>query len=141
MFGNFVPSIRKSRKLQQISKILGAELSVDDFIPGLGSGIGPGDKKDEALSELFDLCEADPDLRQVLANYSADRKELKAIYYSLIANGAGQWTRGHYVAASAFELTMTLEFMLRAFREERDLRHIVFELVDYFERGKVGPVE
>ncbi len=31
---------------------------------------------------------------------------------ALIANGAGQWVRGHYVAASAFAFVPTLEYVL-----------------------------
>ncbi len=91
-------SLKKSGRLKRISKVLGAEASVDNFVFSLGSEAGP---KAQALCVLFDLCEADPDLSEVLTIYSADRVQLKATYIALIGNGAGQWVRGHYVAASA----------------------------------------
>ncbi len=73
-------SLKKSGRLRRISKVLGTETSFDDFVYSLGSEAGP---KAQALSELFDLCEADPDLSQVLTNYSADREQLKATYIAL----------------------------------------------------------
>ena len=134
MLGNLVRSLRKSGRLKRISKALDARLSVDNLFSG-------ADKKDQALSELFDLCEADPNLRQVLANYSADREQLKATYIALIANCAGQWARGHFVAASVFAFVPTLEYVLGARLEGQNLRSVAFKLVDYFDRGKAGPVE
>ena len=128
-------SLKKSGRLKRISKVLGAEVSFDNFVFSLGSEIGP---KSQALSELFDLCEADPDLSQVLANYSADREQLKATYIALITNGAGQWAKGHYVAASTFAFRPTLEFALRSCREERSFHDIASRLVDYFEHGEGG---
>ncbi len=131
-------SLKKSGRLKRISKVLGAEMSFDNFVFSLGSEIGP---KGQALSELFDLCEADPDLSQVLANYLADREQLKATYIALIANGAGQWVRAHYVAASAFAFVPTLEYVLGAHPEGESLPEMAFKLVDYFELGKFGPAE
>ncbi len=129
-------SLKKSGRLKRISKVLGAELSFD--VSSLASEVGT---KNQALSELFDLCEADPDLSQVLTDYSADRGQLEATYQALTANGAGQWARGHYVAASAFAFVPTLEYILGAHPEGESLPEMAFKLVDYFERGKVGPVE
>ncbi len=131
-------SLKKSGRLRRISKVLGTETSFDDFVYSHGSEAGP---KAQALSELFDLCEADPDLSQVLANYSADREQLKATYIALIANGAGQWVRGHYVAASAFAFVPTLEYVLGAHSEGESLPEMAFKLVDYFELDKFGPAE
>ncbi len=135
MFGNLVRSLRKSRRIRRISKVLGANvLSVYDLS-------SDKNKKDQALNELYDLCEADPVLSQVLANYSPNREQLKAIYIALIANGAGQWARGHYVAASAFAFAPTLEYVLGARPEGQNLSEMAYQLVDYFERGETGPVE
>jgi hypothetical protein len=58
---NMFRSLKKSGRLKRISKVLGAEVSFDNFVFSLGSETGP---KAQALSELFDLCEADPDLSQ-----------------------------------------------------------------------------
>ena len=135
---NMFRSLKKFGRLKRISKVLGVGASVDDFVYSLGSEIGP---KGQALSELFDLCETDPDLSQVLANYSADREQLRTIYIALIANGAGQWVRGHYVAASAFAFVPTLEYVLGAHSEGESLPEMAFKLVDYFELDKFGPAE
>ncbi len=135
---NMFRSLKKSGRLKRISKVLGAEADFDNFVFSLGSEAGP---KAQALSELFDLCEADPDLSQVLTNYSADREQLKATYIALIANGAGQWVRGHYVAASAFAFVPTLECVLGAHPEGESLPEMAFKLFDYFELGKFGPAE
>ena len=135
---NMFRSLKKSGRLKRISKVLGAEADFDNFVFSLGSEAGP---KAQALSELFDLCEADPDLSQVLTNYSADREQLKATYIALIANGAGQWVRGHYVAASAFAFVPTLEYVLGAHPEGESLPEMAFKLFDYFELGKFGPAE
>jgi hypothetical protein len=59
MFSNLVRSMKKPGQLRRISKVLGGGLSVDDLL---------SDKKGQALTELFDLCEADPKLSRVLAN-------------------------------------------------------------------------
>lgn len=118
--------------------MLGAELSFDSCVADLQSG---GRLKAQALSELFDLCEADPDLSRVLTDRSAGRGELELLYQALVANGAGQWVRGHYVAASAFAFVPTLEYVLGAHPDGERLHEMAFKLVDYFERGKVGPVE
>ncbi len=132
MFSNLVRSMKKPGQLRRISKVLGGGLSVDDLL---------SDKKGQALTELFDLCEADPKLSRVLAEHSADRGQLEATYQALIANGAGQWVRGHYVAASAFVFVPTLEYVFGAHPEEESLPEMAFKLVHYFEYGKFGPVK
>jgi hypothetical protein len=66
----------------------------------------------------------------------------------LLASGAGQWVRGHWVAASALCYGFTLEFVLSsatagkaAGRTPREIwTPIAFELVDYFAKGAVGKV-
>ncbi len=135
---NMFRSLKKFGRLKRISKVLGVEAPSDDFVYSLGSEAGP---KAQALSELLELCEADPDLSQVLTNYSADREQLKATYIALIANVAGQWVRCHYVAASAFAFVPTLEYVLGAHPEGESLSEMAFKLVDYFELGKFGPAE
>ena len=134
MLFSLLSSIKKSRRLKRLSNVLGAEVSVENFTAA-------ADNNAKALNELFDFCEADSDLSRVLANYSANRSQLEATYEALIANGAGQWTRGHYVAVSALVSAPTLEYVLSAPSRGDNLYHVVFKLVGYFERGKVGPVE
>ena len=105
------------------------------------SNLKGGDPSDAALDELLDLCETNPDLQKVLRTYDWDRENLKAAYMALMANGAGQWVQGHFVLASTFVFVPTLTFLIGSIREGRSLTDIAFALVDYFEKGEVGPVE
>jgi len=54
---------------------------------------------------------------------------------------AGQWVQGHFVLASTFVFVPTLTFLIGSIREGRSLTDLAFALVDYFEKGEVGPVE
>jgi hypothetical protein len=140
----FFSSFKKSAKLSKISKILG-KLSFQD---SLGQGLDGYDlmksmrensnDKDKAREELFDLCENDKQLSVVISNYKTNRKELDEIYTALELNGAGQWARGHYCAASAFAFVSTLEYILE--HKDNIGMQEAFVIVDYFERGKLGKV-
>ncbi len=87
----------------------------------------------EAVEKLFDLCESDPDVRVVMERYGATRESLSDLFQELSASGAGQWVRGHFVAAEAIARPDTLEFLLR----ERDLSFVerASRMIRYFEQG------
>ncbi len=138
MFGRLRRSLRKSGELRRISRVLGREPSYEDFVARLEGG---DDDREAALEKLLDLCETDPDLQKVLRPSDWDRENLKAAYWALMANGAGQWVRGHFVAVSTLVFVPTLTFFINSMREESSLRDVAFALVDYFEEGQVGLVE
>ena len=138
MFGRLRRSLRKSGALRRISRVLGREPFYEDFVARLEGG---DDDKEAALEKLLDLCETDPDLQKVLRASDWDRENLKAVYLALMANGAGQRVRGHFVAASTLVFVPTLTFLINSMRKERSLRDVAFALVDYFEKGQVGLVE
>jgi hypothetical protein len=119
-----------------------------------------GDDRDRAAQELFDLCERDPAIQDVMKRYGATRATLAELFTRLKAAGAAQIAGGHYVAASALAYPETLEFLLRYFRGvgalaegyawPADLRspapdravamRVPYELIRYFEDGRSGPV-
>ena len=81
-----IRSLRKRRKLRRISRVLGAPFDTSRMVDELVSG-----NKDRALEDLLDLCESDPLLRQTMEAEEADRETLRALYWMLMKNGAGQW--------------------------------------------------
>jgi hypothetical protein len=72
--------------------------------------------------QLLDLVESDRTLHGIMQKHGATRADF-------LRCGAGQWSRGHWVAASALCYGSTLEFVLTKLREgevtggnpERDL--------------------
>jgi hypothetical protein len=104
--------------------------------------------KESAEDELFNLIEGDPTLHAIMQKHGATRADLRRVYSTLLACGAGQWSRGHWVAASALCYGFTLEFVLKRLREGEATSKtpkaiwepVAFELVEYFRTGKVGPV-
>lgn len=97
--------------------------------------------KDKALEELLDLCEQDKTLKGIMDANDVKREDLKKIYREIEINGAGQWTRGHYVAASALAFGTTLDFCLNAKGKGLSEREIAFTLLDYYENNRVGKID
>ncbi len=139
MFENFIRSVRKSGKIKRISRVLGKELAYEEIAEKQEGG---DSKKGTALEELLNICESDPELRQILLKYDTNREELRATYSELLASGAGQWTSdGHYVAASAFVFVPTLDYLLGSMRQGQSIQDLALPLLYYFEMGKVGEVD
>ena len=137
----FRASQRRGKELRRVSGILGEPISsVEMLLSGAA---------DSAKEELYDLILGDPALYALLQKHGATRNDLTNIYHGLLAAGAGQWVRGHWVAASALCYGFTLEFVLSRFREgeaahknPREIwEPIAFEVVEYFAKGKVGRVQ
>lgn len=94
-----------------------------------------------AEDQLAQLVLEDVQLRRIADRHCAGAPELKAIYRRLVTLGAGQWTRGHWVAASCFAFGATLDYVLRDLGDEATYEEsieVVSRLIDYFERGGVG---
>ena len=58
----------------------------------------------------------------------------------LIANGAGQWVAGHFVAVSALGYGFPLLFLLQNLNT-LPWNRICVLLIEYFERNEAGPVQ
>lgn len=71
--------------------------------------------------------------------HGADRETLKELYMLLIANGAGQWVNGHFVAASALGYGYSLLLLLENPRT-LPFGKICVLLIKYFERNEGGLV-
>jgi len=145
-------SISKNIKLKKISKILGAPFSISS-VQGM---MNRSEKKDKAIDDLYFLAKNYKYTNKRLKKYNVDSKRFKEIYRKLILTGAGQWVRGHYVAASSLVFGSTLEYILEKLEKLDDAdwdtftvfskipdywRDIAFSLIEYFEKGKTGKVE
>jgi hypothetical protein len=133
-----ISSLRKQRRLRRISRALGAPLDTSRFLDDLVSG--KPSNRDRALEDLLDLCESDALLRQTMEAHGANRETLRELYQMLIANGAGQWVGGHFVAVSALGYGFPLLFLLQN-HDTLPWVQICVLLIEYFERNEVGPVQ
>jgi hypothetical protein len=106
------------------------------FLDELQSGRS---EHDEALEELWNLCNADPATRFVLEKHELDQKSFVDLYWGLLAGGAGQWARRHYVAASAMAFGFTLDYAIRN-RDAIPRTELAIRLINYFRNGEVGPL-
>jgi len=91
---------------------------------------------DSAEDELFDYCESQPAVKAVIEDFQVSRKNLKEIYSQIIEAGAGQWSCGHWVPASALAYPESLEYVLS--RRENDIKETSFNLIMYFDHGSFG---
>jgi len=135
----WVRSLRKSSKLANISRRLGTPSwqGPGTSVESLPSNVS---QKKDAEEELFDLVETDPYLNAVLFKHAASRETLRHLYEQLVLAGAGQWVRGHYVAASAFAFELCLDYLLSTADAKRyggDFRGVAYCLVEYFRTEKL----
>jgi hypothetical protein len=70
--------------LKRISQTLGSYSTEPSSLFTLAA------EKRAAEEELFDLVEADPGLRGIMARFGASRKDLQEAYWWLLKIGAGQ---------------------------------------------------
>ena len=127
VFGIF-RSIKKSKKLVQYSQIL------SDF----------GSDDDEALQGIIDIAFEDPNCVAVIEKHKITRKKMEKKYQELLIHGAGQVVKNHWVAASALVYPQTLDYIFRKSKKKmtRDSGGVVaYALIEYFEQGKMGPVD
>ncbi|HEY6860291.1 MAG TPA: hypothetical protein VI358_10960 [Pseudolabrys sp.] len=126
--------------LKQISLVLGGggTRTANDLFK-------TGKQKEIAEEELYDLIERDQHLHEIMLSHAATRDVLREIYQALLKSGAGQWTGGHWVPASALACETTLDFVLTTQNAKQIVgvaawTHVAFILIDYFEKGAVGPI-
>jgi hypothetical protein len=119
-----------------------------------------GGDHQRAAEDLFDLCEQDAAIREVMKRYGATRKTLADLFLRLKAVGAAQMAGAHWAAASALAYPETLEFLLRYFQgvaklaegyawpedlksetpERAVAMRVAYEVIMYFEDNRTGPV-
>jgi len=120
-----------TRKLEKISKCLDIGKPIepnqlDEVFDGYG----------QAKSALFDYCESLPQVKAVMNEFQVSRDDLKEIYSQLIHAGAGQWSCGHWVPASALAYPESLRYIIS--RRGNDISDTCFDLIMYFEHGSFG---
>jgi len=93
------------------------------------------DRHDDTIEALLDYCESDRNLQKVLAQFDISRKELREVFLLLVSVGAGQWVRGHYIAASAISYPHTLRYILSCLASEEDILKAANRVIMHFERG------
>lgn len=118
------------RTLQIISQELGNPFDPNKVMKEILSG---GDRKASAETALFDYCEQQPTIQALLREFKISRQDLQELYHQLIMVGAGQWTCGHWVAASALAYPDSLRYLLM--RRKEDMLETAYNLIMYFERG------
>jgi hypothetical protein len=129
------------RWLHVLSRELGSSIFSDAgwTLDGL---VKAGDRQDQALEQLFAMCEQSPSTRAILDEYGYDRGKLKTLYYALLRCGCGGWCGGHWVAASALAYPDPLRYVLATGDVDRDTpqgRQVFMSLMEYFEAGQPLP--
>lgn len=105
----------------------------------LGKPFDPNKVMEEILSDddtetaLLDYCEQQPAIQTLLREFKISRQDLQELYHQLIMVGAGQWTCGHWVAASALAYPDSLRYLLM--RRKENMEETAYNLIMYFERG------
>jgi hypothetical protein len=128
--------MKLSRQLKKISKNLGRPLYISGYMDG-------NERKENWLELLLEYAESLAPIMAVLNEFSASRKDLEEMYWNLCTAGAGQWVRGHYVAASSICYPETLRYYLshQGARKVGEDHHsdleIMYNIVEYF-TGKVS---
>lgn len=118
------------KTLQRISKELGKALDPNKLMDNI---LGGSDRQSSAENALIDYCEQLPKLQTVLREFKASRQDLQELYHRLLMAGAGQWTCGHWVAASALAYPESLRYLLA--REGENMQETAYTLIMFFERG------
>ena len=118
------------RPLQKISQKLGKPIDPNKLMEDMFSN---SDRKANAEEVLLDYCEQQPSIQALLEEFRVSRKDLQELYNKLIMAGAGQWTCGHWVPASALAYPESLRYILS--RREENFQKTAFNLIMYFEEG------
>ena len=133
---SFIYSFFKSYKLNKISKIISQDMgnsNIDNIFDTSKSK-----KQDKAKSDLFKFCEKDRFIKRELKHHKVGRKELEELYLLLLANGAAQWERGHFVLISIFFYNATLDYCLSREKVDVSVERMIIRCLDYFANGETG---
>ncbi len=118
------------RPLQKIFQQLGRPIDPNKLMEEMFSS---GDRSVDAEDALLDYCEQQPLIQAILKEFQISRHDLQELYQQLLVAGAGQWTCGHWVAASALAYPEPLRYAL--IRKGEDITETAFKLIMYFEQG------
>jgi hypothetical protein len=125
-------TIRTSAKLRRLSPSLAA-------MPTGGSQrelIACSEVRDAAMTQLLDLCESIPAVREVMHRHGANRQTLRRLFDFLVESGSDGSAKGHYAAASVLCTAQTLDFAFRtldAFQAEKNQLGVLYPLPETFD--------
>ena len=124
------------RRLQTISQQLGRPIDPNQIAKEMFSG---SNHSTDALAALLDYCESQPVIERLINEFQISRDDLEELYYNLLGSGAGQWTCGHWVAASALAYPEPLRYMLVRKRNNGSFNiKTAFNVIVYFEQGSAA---
>ena len=127
-------NVLKRIRLRGISK----SLAKRDFNPNdVWTLIGARDRKSRKLKRLCRLVRSERANARLLEMSGVTDDQIEELYYALVTNGAGQWCRGHWVAASILMYPSTLEHVLA---NADTLARTTGMLIVAFDRGEQGAV-
>jgi len=131
-------SYRKSKQLRKLQLAISPRnQSVADLASHVRASVASGvNPRDQALVEYLDLCERDAPVAQVMTEYQLSRADLKNIYIELMANGLGQWIKGHYAALSTIAYYEPLLYCAESTKRGQSRLETFHALLSYWE-GRV----
>ena len=134
-FSGIVRSRQKRGTLRRIGQAFEYEQLRDDEEPSVFASFDKRQGKIDAVLEvLFHLCESDPDITTIMREHDATRETLKEVFTELLLDGAGQWAKGHFVAASALAYAPSLAYCLQEGAKGYPSKvEMAYSLVRYFE--------
>ena len=134
LFESFI----RSRRLKKYSKHLSQSFG---YTGSLGAKLLGESFQDNSLDEIIKLSFYTVN-QPVIEKYSITETALKEKYEQLIHYGAGQYFRGHWIAASALVFSSTLEYLFDKRNEMsgRMGQEIAYRLIEYFDNGEMGEI-
>lgn len=93
------------------------------------------DSKANAEEIFFDYCEQQQSIQPLLREFRVSRKDLKELYNKLIMAGAGQWTCGHWVPASALAYPESLRYILC--RRKENIQETAFNIIMFLSKVRL----
>ena len=148
MIRNLLCSSKKTAGLQKIAPILtpkpdGGESLMRALAEGGFDAITPRlEQVEDGKKQLFALLRDDPVTGKMLKQNGLTDSDLDELYGKLVRNGAGFFTRGHWIPASSLAFSQTLEFVLRHKGDDHDkFRKVCARLWQYFSNNETGDIE
>jgi hypothetical protein len=92
-------------------------------------------RKPRALAEYLDLCENDPNIKEIMVLYNATRTNLEDIYGELLKNGCGGWINGHFAPLSSIAYTEPLMFILESKAQNKNMSEVALDVRRYWDEG------
>ena len=133
-FESFIRSWRLKKYSKHLSQSFGYTGSLAEHLFGENN-------RENSLDEIIKLSFYTVN-QPVIEKYSITEPALKEKYEQLIHYGAGQYFRGHWIAASALVFHSTLEYLFDKRNEMsgRMGQEIAYRLIEYFDNGEMGEI-